>query len=311
MADQMTTSQEPLKPSNCVHRPIRIALIVSSAVLLVITLVFNGLSTGNAPGLYLSSQRNLSDEYYLSVTPAGWTFSIWGVIYLFQVLWAILSIAIIFKKGSDGYLYLTPAVFPASIFMAYMAGNSMNIAWLFSFDRKVLELALVCLFAIAFSLWLLVGISLWALHRHRGQMQKEFHWVWTSAIRVALQNGVAMYATWTSIATLLNLAHVMVYRGSVDETAGSTAVLSLLLVELIVFALVDFVVIDRYFRYLLTPYITFIVALIGSLTNGHISRAKQPKTSINQDFTIGLLVIACLLFALKFLSWIKKPIGSN
>ena len=47
------------------------------------------------------------------------------------------------------------------MFLAYCAGNVMNIAWLFSFDRQVLELALVCLLAIAVSMWTAVGISLW------------------------------------------------------------------------------------------------------------------------------------------------------
>jgi len=210
----------------------------------------------------------------------------------------------------------------------------MNIAWLFSFDRQVLELALVCLLAIAVSMWTAVGISLWALHRHSGQMQKEFHRVWTIAIRVCVQNGVAMYATWTSIATLLNLAHVMTYRGSVSESSASTTALSLLLIELLVFAAIDFTLIDRHFRFLYTPYITFIVALIGSLANGQtcdpncvpksdpncdptceLSRERppygKPKTTVNQNFTIALLAIACLVFVLKMVSLIRKPLGTN
>jgi len=283
--------------------------------LLVLTLAFNGLSAGERAGggLFLSNQANLSAEFYLSVTPAGWTFSIWGVIYTLQVLWVILSIAAIFKRGPEGFLYLSPSVLPASIFMSYCSANVMNIAWLFAFDRKVLELALVCLFAIAVSAWTTVALSFWAFETHRARMEKEFHRIWTIAFRVALQNGVAMYATWTSIATLLNLAHVMTYSGGVKETASSTTVLSLLLIELIVFAALDFALLDRFFRYLLTPYITFIVALIGSLTNGQMDQngQKYPKTQINQNFTIALLVIASLLFVIKMLSWIKKPFSSN
>jgi len=313
MADLMTTSQDPLKPSDFIHRPIRIALIAFSAFLLAFTLAMNGLSAGGGGGMFQSNQANLSDLFYLSVTPAGWTFSIWGVIYTFQVLWVILSILSIFKRGTQGYLYLTPGVLPASLFLLYIAANSMNIAWLFAFDRQVLELALVCLLAIAVPLWVLLALSIRALHHHKGQMQKEFHRGWTIAIRICLQNGIAMYATWTSIATLLNLAHVMVYRGNVSEASGSTTVLSLLLVELIVFTLIDYGIIDRYFRYLMTPYITFIVALIGSVTNGKAAAdtLPQPKTTVNEHFTIGLLVIACLLLLLKLLSWIKKPIGAN
>jgi len=126
-----------------------------------------------------------------------------------------------------------------------------------------------------------------------------------------------MYATWGSIATLLNLAHVMAYRGNVSESSASTTALSLLLIELLVFAAIDFTLIDRHFRFLYTPYITFIVALIGSLTNGQteLSRERpenaEPKTPVNQNFTVALLAIACLLFVLKLVSLIRKPLGSN
>ena len=44
-----------------------------------------------------------------------------------------------------------------------------------------------------------------AFYRQNGEFQKQFHWIWTAAIRTSLHNGVAMYATWVSIATLLNL----------------------------------------------------------------------------------------------------------
>lgn len=308
MADQQ--SQMSLKQlPNFAHCPGRIALIISSALVLIITLAFNGLSTGSAPGLFQSNQANLSDTFYLSVTPAGWTFSIWGIIYLFQFLWLILSIAAIFVRGEDGYLYLTPPVFPAIVFAFYIFGNLMNIGWLFAFDREVLILALFFLLFIAISMWGVVAFALAAFHREQGAFRKQFHWLLTSAVRISLHNGVAMYATWTSIATLLNLAHVFVYRGEILESSASTAILSLLLVELVVFTLVDIAVIDRSFRYLVTPYITYIVALTGSVTNGQSSRATQPKTPVNENFTIALLVIACLLFVGKMLWWIRRPLG--
>lgn len=306
-------SQDSLKlVQNFSHSRPRIALILSSALVLGLTLMFNGLSTGgDGTGLFLSNQANLSDQFYLSITPAGWTFSIWGIIYLFQVCWVIISIAAIFVRGSDGYLYVRPEVFPVTTFLFYIFGNLMNISWLFAFDREILILSLFFILFIAVSMWAVVTFSMTAFHRQNGQMQKQFHWLWTTGIRVCLHNGVAMYATWTSIATLLNLAHVFVYRGEILESSASTAILVILLVELIVFAIVDVAFVDRYFRYLVTPYITFIIALIGSATNGTSSRDTEPKTTVNENFTIALLVIACVLFAAKMLWWIRRPLGTN
>ena len=42
--------QDPLKPSDFIHRPIRIALIAFSAFLLAFTLAMNGLSAGGGGG---------------------------------------------------------------------------------------------------------------------------------------------------------------------------------------------------------------------------------------------------------------------
>ena len=37
-------------------------------------------------GIFHSNTGNISDKYYLEITPAGWAFSIWGIIYAYQVI---------------------------------------------------------------------------------------------------------------------------------------------------------------------------------------------------------------------------------
>jgi hypothetical protein len=50
----------------------------------------------------VSSPGDQSDKYYLEVTPAGWTFSIWGFIYAWQAAWVLYSIINIFRKTPEG-----------------------------------------------------------------------------------------------------------------------------------------------------------------------------------------------------------------
>ena len=45
-------------------------------------------------GIFYNTIGGLSDKYPLDITPSGWAFSIWGIIYLW------LGISIVFSKSS-------------------------------------------------------------------------------------------------------------------------------------------------------------------------------------------------------------------
>ena len=55
--------------------------------------------------VFTQSTGAVSDENYLEITPAGWTFSIWGFIYAWQVLWIAYGLSTICREGINGYLY--------------------------------------------------------------------------------------------------------------------------------------------------------------------------------------------------------------
>ena len=50
-----------------------------------------GMSLFTGSGIFYNTIGGLSDKYYLDITPEGWAFSIWGIIYLW------LGISIIFS----------------------------------------------------------------------------------------------------------------------------------------------------------------------------------------------------------------------
>ena len=49
-----------------------------------------------------------------------------------------------------------------------------------------------------------------------------------------VQNGLALYVTWTSIATLLNFAVVLIYKWNVPNEKATTASLSILALGLVI-----------------------------------------------------------------------------
>lgn len=79
-------------------------LIVSNGVALVATVVMNYLS--NAGVFNGNTMKTISDKYFNYFTPAGYAFSIWGLIYLGLFGFAFYTGRSLFKKGAvkDSFL---------------------------------------------------------------------------------------------------------------------------------------------------------------------------------------------------------------
>jgi len=264
-----------------------IALTVAVPCLFVVTLVFNGLASADTP-LYKSDTSTLSDKYYLEITPSGWTFSIWGVIYTWQALWIIYTIINLFRKTDQGPLYANPVLMNVPFLVSYLINLALNCTWLITFDREILEAAFTVLALMIVTLIIPLVFSYRALDANMDVLVKQERKkdVWLT--RMLVHNGLSMYATWCTIATLLNLAMVLTYRSSHDisQQDASTTSLSVLSAAILVFLIADWFVLDRYTRYTFTPYIVLVVALTGSLTKNYEEGAR------NTTFTIVLLAVA-------------------
>lgn len=71
---------------------------------------------------------------------------------------------------------------------------------------------------------------------HKRQLGIAFfcHWLSSCCAIWQVQNGLALYATWTSIATLLNFAVVLIYKWNVANETATTACLSILGLSLLI-----------------------------------------------------------------------------
>ncbi|GFR95660.1 hypothetical protein ElyMa_006278400 [Elysia marginata] len=221
---------------------------------------------------------------------------IWGIIYTWQALWVIYSIANIWRKGPGGKpAYSNPEFIPSILLALAATTSALGIAWLISFDRLELELSFVALILYSLGMYASLVFSYRALDKASPYLvqQKRVTEIWLT--RGLVHNGLAIQGTWVSVATLLNLAMVLTYSGdkiaSVDE--AGTVSLSVLTVEIAVFAFTDLVLLDRWTRYTLTPYAVLIVALTGSIAKNYSAGAT------NSVFTVVLLVAACLLAVVK------------
>ncbi len=143
------------------HSPLFMTMAISVCLLFVLTLVFNGLagSVGITLGLFLNGTGDISDYYYIEITPAGWTFSIWGIIYTWQALFVIYFMTSLCRRTEQGPMYLNPVVITPLMLGIYAVNLALNTSWLFLWDRQLMPVALVVIALLPFTLWMALMIN--------------------------------------------------------------------------------------------------------------------------------------------------------
>lgn len=179
----------------------------------------------------------------------------------------------------------------------FMVNNIVVVTWLFLWDRQWLDWACVDIVLAPLTLYVCLFISFRRLYENlvsltQAGARKD---IWLT--RILVQNGLAFFATWVSIATLLNFAIVLTYYWSVDVQVSSTVALGLLSLDILVWFSLDTFVFDKFVRYTVTPYIVLVIALTGSVTK-NFDLENNRRNSI---FTTALLSVACILFVVKIL----------
>ena len=117
--------------------------ILAFAALLVVnylamTLPLNGKTTGE-----------LSDQYPNLFTPAGLTFSIWGIIYLWLLLWIGYQAGALFSAKMRSRI--APVVQKSGYWFA--ATCVLNMAWLFAWHWEQRALSVALMIALLVALW--------------------------------------------------------------------------------------------------------------------------------------------------------------
>ncbi|CAK8688929.1 unnamed protein product [Clavelina lepadiformis] len=251
----------------------RKAFVVIAFVTYIISLIFAYLNTAGV-GIYRSTNGAIDRKYFQHVSPAGTAFGIvWPIIYVWNLVAIVYLFVSLFLPPNKSPVNNNPTLVTYPFLAAYILAWSSTIGWLFAFDNEILELSFVILILAAGSVYVALGASCKVVRQNVLHLEancKVMLWL----VRIFLQNGLGLPATWLTIATLLNLADVMIYqdsksstiaiqRGTVSIEDGSTAALSLLWVIVVAWFILENFVWEKYCRYLFTIYPVIILALSG------------------------------------------------
>lgn len=291
------------------HSPLNIGLILSCVFTFIITTIFNALagSGGGVGSVFYATVGDISDKFELFITPAGFTFSIWSLIYLWLALGLLYFVVTIFIKTDFGRLYLSPQILTPSVTITLSLNFILNLAWIFIWDRSfnnenLTILASIFLVFIAVTNILVIVFMTRNLGKHNHEFQRGGTLFWWGALFRFVLNGLAIYTTWTVIASLVNLATALVYAGGVDQREAALASLSLLVIIHCTWFVLENFLLDYYVRYILTQYLVVIWAANGIRSKINMKKTSDELETVPEDvenFVLAILVIASLTFLVR------------
>ncbi|KAJ8307515.1 hypothetical protein KUTeg_015599 [Tegillarca granosa] len=186
--------------------------------------------------------------------------NIWGFIFTWQLIWMLYIFTTICRTVKDGrHIYQLP-VLPPMFFGVFIVNSLLVISWLFVWDREEIIAAFVVLALTAFTA------------DCKQQATKE---IWF--IRFFVQNGIAFYAAWVSVASLLNFAHTLHYKAGIE-------------LDNILYSFVKHSGSRTCFM-----YITIVWALTGAVLKNY----NLTTMYVNSVFLLVLLVVSAFLLVLK------------
>ncbi|CAH1777438.1 unnamed protein product, partial [Owenia fusiformis] len=286
------------------HKPLKLMLIVGVTIAYTAYVGCSGLLSMNRRFFDIENDfeaNNTILDHDLEINPASFTFFVvWGIIYVWQFLWLGYALSTLCRLTKYGYLYVSPNILPASIFFFFFINNGCGVAWFLLYQNLYIPHACAALAMMAFTLYLCLFISMRALNKHGEKLveQQKGSDIWM--IRILCHNGLGMYATWCTIATLLNFATTLVFWANVSNAMASTISLAILAGELLLWAILDNFVLDKFTRYLITPYIVVVFALVGVIVKNW-----NPDTR-NSIMNAVLLGVASAFLLIKIIMVIYR-----
>jgi hypothetical protein len=174
-----------MQRSNLVNLVRQIAVILATTGVIVV----NGLA--NALPINGKGTGEISDSFDVFFVPAGYVFSIWGVIYLLLVAFAIFQA--LPAQREDAVLN--------TVGWVYVLSCIANVAWIFLWHYERFPLTLVAMLTLLGCLiacYLLLGVG-------QREVSAGYRWL--------VHLPFSVYLGWITVATVANVTDVLDYAG--------------------------------------------------------------------------------------------------
>ena len=153
----------------------------------ILTITVNGLA--NALPLNGQGTGEISDRFAIYFVPAGYVFSIWGLIYLALIGFTIYQA---FPAQRDSALL-------KKIYPAYWIGSLANVAWVFLWHYEFFALTLIAMLTILVTLLVIYR----QISNAGASLDRQQKWL--------VRFPFSIYLGWISVATIANISQVLFF----------------------------------------------------------------------------------------------------
>lgn len=286
------------------HTPLHLALLIASTVALGVTITLNAILNSDAACDFgvKDSIGEIGKDNPVDVLPAGWTFSIWIVIYPWQGLWLLYAWIFVFKSS---------AINPISklVLVIFIISCGLNITWLYLFGNEKFTASFVMIFLLELTLDAMIGVASYTAYHQAQDLIENGQKRDVVLTQVLLNNGIAIYETWITAAAQVNFAVALQYDYDCSSSTAAIVALSIVLLEMGTWFMAEITILDRYVRYTLMVYPVVIWALTGIIANNYEDGEASSVLSV-----VAICIAGCLLMArlaLVVVYHLKKPLYTS
>lgn len=247
----------------------------------LITIIINGLAV--VLPLNGKTTQELSDALPNFFVPAGLTFSIWSVIYILWVVFAVYQVRDFFKKEEIKMPFLEQITF------LFILSSVANSAWIFLWHYEYVGLSLLMMIILLVSLLLIYQ----RLNIGRSMVpMKE---------KLCVHVPMSVYLGWITVATIANVTAFLV---SVEWDGFGIEPLTWTIVIIAVGTLLTYLMLA------LRKDVAFSLVVLWAFFGIWMKRMTQPNTitdvNVATAASIALVLIIAGLIAVFGYQWMKK-----
>jgi translocator protein len=248
-----------------------VTLQIGNVIAFVLTLVVNGLANTTLIGGRTTA--DISNLYPTLITPAGYVFAIWGIIY------ALLFIFIVYHAlpGQRNSAFLQKVSF------LFILSCVFNVAWLFLWQNNYVTYSIILIVAFL--------ITLEEIYRRLQIGKSEV----SLKERVFVHLPFSVYFGWVTVATFANIA-VALSQASIVKWEVSDAVAAIVLLAILLVIVLRVLVARKDVAYGLVA----VWALVGIAVN-------QTVSEVVYTAYLGAAIIAGVVVVVALWSIRKKP----
>jgi len=256
-------------------------LQIGNILAVIITILINTLAV--ILPLNGKTTQELSDNLPNLFVPAGITFSIWSIIYILWIVFAIYQTRDLFKKEEINMPFLQQITF------LFIISSIANSAWIFLWHYEYVALSLLMMLILLFSL--LAIYTRLNIGRSIDSM----------AERLCVHVPFSVYLGWITVATIANITAFLV---SVNWDGFGISELNWTIIIIAVATLLTILMLA------LRKDIAFSLVVLWAFFGIWMKRTTLPNTAIDANvattITIAIITIAIGLLAVIGYQLIKK-----